>query len=224
MKRAIVTYATGNHLELLDAALPTYAEFASRHGYLLVIGSRMTNLPPAWNKIPLLIDALSRFDEVVWFDCDLVVVNSAEDFPPMRDESIHAMVRHFEGASEVPNSGVWRVRKGILPLLEKILDLEVFENHGWWEQAALMTLMGYCVPPQGHDFPATHCRCVRPTKWYAGCEFMRLAWNSHPNYRSDKPRIIHCSYPDMQQRLDVMRALVRDPTYDYPRYSVSKED
>jgi len=183
----------------------------------------MTNLPPAWNKIPLMLDMLKHYQEVVWFDCDLVIVNLTDDFPPIRPESFHAMVRHFEHNSEVPNSGVWRVHKEVIPLLHKMMELEVFENHGWWEQAALLTLMGYCVPPQGHHFPDTQCRCVRPTQWYIGCEFMRLCWNSHPNYRAEKPRIVHCSYRDMQVRLEVMRALVRDPAYDYPRYNVAGE-
>jgi len=224
VKRAIVTYAAGAHQELLDVALPTYKDFAQRHGYDIIVGERMTAMPPAWNKIPLLIDVLGKYDAVVWFDCDLVVVNPTDDFPPMRDGTYHALVRHFEDYSEIPNSGVWRVDKYILPLLHKMDGLEVFEHHGWWEQAALMTLMGYCVPPEGSHYPDTRCRCVRPTKWYTTCDFMRLVWNSHPNYRADKPRVVHCSYPDMPRRLEVMRALVKDPTYDYPRYENEKAE
>jgi hypothetical protein len=218
VKRAIVTYAAGAHEELLDVALPTYRTFAERHGYDLIVGKKMTDMPPAWNKVPLLLDALTEYDEVVWFDCDLVVVNPSDDFPPMGAGSWHSMVRHFEKNSEVPNSGVWRVRRDITRLLQNMMVLEVFENHGWWEQAALMTLMGYCVPPEGHEFPDTKCKCVRPTVWYDTCEFMRLCWNSHPNYRADSARIVHCSYPSMPERLEIMRALVRDPSYNYPRY------
>ena len=222
-RRAIVTYAAGAHEELLDVALPTYKDFAVRHGYDVVVGEKMTDRPPAWNKIPPMLDALCRYEQVVWFDCDLVVVDPTYDFPPIRPESFHALVRHFEHNSEVPNTGVWRAGREVAPLLRQASELEVFEDHGWWEQAAIMTLMGYCVPPQGHVFADTHCRCVRPTRWYAGCEFMRLCWNSHPNYRADRPRIVHCSYTNMQERLEVMRALVRDPAFDYPRYNVSEE-
>ena len=238
MKRAIITYAAGAHEELLDVALPTYQKFAANHRYDLIIGKKLTFFPPAWNKIPLLIDALTHYDEVVWFDCDLVVVNPNEDFPPLgsdpttgeyTQDKIHAMVRHFEDCSEVPNSGVWRLRRlldgdhYIKDLLHQIMTLEVFRNHGWWEQAALMTLMGYTVPPEGSEFPETKCRNVCRTQWYNMCQFMRLAWNSHPNYRAENPHIVHCSYPDMQRRLEVMRALVKDPHYDYPKYEVEKE-
>lgn len=242
MKRAIVTYAAGAHEELLDVALPSYREFAERHKYDLLttrgdlvetrnyLPYTMPSPPPAWNKVPLLLHALSKYDEVVWLDCDLVIVDTTEDFPPMVDGKCHALVRHFENNSEVPNSGVWRLRRHSIlasadpvPLLHKMMDLEVFEHHGWWEQAALLTLMGYCVPPQGHEFSQTKCRAVRPTKWHQNCEFMRLCWNSHPNYRADYPKIVHCSYPDMAQRLEVMRALATASNYNYPRYDKPKK-
>lgn len=226
-KRAIVTYAAGGHEELLEVALPTYRAFAERHGYDLIAGSpKLTDLPPAWNKILLLHDAFRNYDEAIWFDCDLVVVDNRDDFPLMNDNTSHSLVRHFEDNSEVPNSGVWRLRPSAAPLLEKMLELEVFRDHGWWEQAALMTLMGYTVPPQGSEFSETRCKCVNQTRWYKECQFMRLMFNSHPNYRSDKPRIVHCSYPSMPQRLEVMRALVKNPQYDYPKYDtvVKKEE
>lgn len=233
MNRAIITYAAGAHEELLEVSLPTYRAFADRHGYDLIMGKQLTNLPPAWNKIPLLLSALESYEEVVWFDCDLVVVNPQDDFPLMKSDPeagtfthpqhLHALVRHFEDESEVPNSGVWRLCRGVVDLwsadlLNRILMLEVFHDHGWWEQAALMTLMGYTVPPQGSEFPRTKCRCVYQTKWYHACQFMRLCWNSHPNYRAEHPRVVHCSYPSMTQRIEVMRSLVKDPYFDYPRY------
>lgn len=240
MSKTIITYAAGAHEELLDVALPTYKTFALRHGYDVVVGEKKCDLPPAWNKIPLLLDALDHYDEVVWFDCDLVVVDPSEDFPPLQSDpkagtftqpKLHALVRHFEDHSEVPNSGVWRLRSrcdelGVVGkvLLREMLDLEVFTNHGWWEQAALLTLMGYTVPPEGSHFPDTKCKCVRPTRWYESCQFMRLCWNSHPNYRADHPRVVHCSYPRMGERLEIMRALARDPHYSYPRFDKAAEE
>lgn len=216
MSKCIVTYAAGAHEELLDISLPTYMAFADRHGYELHVGRKVTDMPPAWNKVPLLQEALTRHEEAVWFDCDLVVVDPSEDFPPL--QASHSLVRHFERNSEVPNSGVWRLGQSAEPLLREMLKLTVFWDHGWWEQAALMTLMGYSVPPQGSDFSETKCRCVHSTRWHKDCQFMRVQWNSHPNYRAEKPRIVHCSYPDMLQRVEVMRALVRDSAFDYPKY------
>jgi hypothetical protein len=194
----------------------------------------MQDWPPAWRKVPMLIDALGYYDEVVWFDADLVVVDPSEDFPPMvadpargvfmSHDYTHALVRHFENDSEVPNSGVWRLRPPAIPLLSNILELKVFQTHGWFEQAALMTLMGYTVPPEGSEYHKTRCKQVQMTKWGRECLFMRLKWNSHPNFRHDKPKIIHCSYKDMQTRIDTMRALVLDPHYNYPKYDQKGED
>ena len=230
--RCIITYAAGAHEELLDVAMPTYKDFAHRHGYDFIVGVKTCDLPPAWNKVPLLLEVLVPYEEVVWFDCDLVVVDPSEDFPPMvsdptkgkfTQDCTHSLVRHFAWDSEVPNSGVWRLRRGARELLQHMMTLEVFTEHGWWEQAALLTLMGYTVPPQGSDFRDTKCRCVQKTKWYNCCQFMRLCWNSHPNYRADHPRIVHCSYTDMQVRLEVMRQLALNPAYSYPRYNVREE-
>lgn len=233
MKRCIVTYASGAHEELLDVALPTYKEFAHRWQYELIVGRNhwlsMKDMPAPWMKIPLLLKALHEgYNEVVWFDCDLVVVDFSQDFPPLEDGKLHAMVRHFEDNSEVPNSGVWRLRGGrgedsVEVLLNQMRELEVFKNHGWWEQAALLTLMGYTVPPEGSHFPDTKCRCVHQTKWHKACQFMRLKFNSHPQYRAENPVIVHCSYPSMPERLEVMRALVKDPCYHYPQFSKPKE-
>lgn len=223
MKRAIITYAYGAHEELLHIAKPTFREFANRHGYDLLIGKKLTDMPPAWNKVFLLLDALQYYDTVVWLDCDLVIVDYSKDFPALPTILHHSLVRHFEAFSEVPNSGVWIVTRAIIPLLQKMLELEVFYSHGWWEQAALMTMMGYTVPPQGSDFDAHKCKMVFPTKWWLACNFMRVEWNCHPNYRVDRPKIVHCSYPDMLQRIEVMSTLVKDPTYAYPRYK-SRDD
>lgn len=216
MTRCIITYASGAHEELLDIALPTYEKFAAAHGYELVIGDCLCDLPPAWNKVYLLLSELAQYEEVVWFDCDLVVVDFTQDFPPL--EATHSLVRHFEDDSEVPNSGVWRLTRAAIPLLEAMLQLEAFHNHGWWEQAALMTLMGYSVPPQGSDFRKTKCRNVVSTRWHKECQFMRVKYNSHPNYQAENPVIVHCSYPNMLQRTDTMKALVRFPAFPYPRY------
>lgn len=222
MSKCIVTYAAGAHEELLDISLPDYRKFADRHGYDLHVGKKMTDMPSAWNKVFLLLSLLEHYDKVVWFDCDLVVVDFSEDFPQLPTMLHHSLVRHFEAYSEVPNSGVWIVTRAIVPLLHEMLKLEVFHNHGWWEQAALMTLMGYTVPPQGSEFSETKCRCVYPTKWWHACSFMRLKWNSHPNYRAANPKIVHCSYPDMLQRIEVMQALTSDPSFQYPRYETCK--
>lgn len=221
MTRAIITYAAGAHEELLEIALPRFRKFAEKHGYELILGNKLVDMPPAWNKVALLLDTLKHGrtrESVTWLDCDLIITDIAEDFPLLQFGRSFSLVRHFSADSEVPNTGVWRLTPRAIPLLENMLELEVFRDHGWWEQAALMTLMGYVVPPQGSDFDETKCRCVRETRWTKECQFMRVEWNSHPCYRAPKPRIVHCSYPTMRQRIDVMRALIADSGYNYPSW------
>lgn len=234
MKRCILTYADGAHEELLDISLPLYKEFARQHGYDMVVGKKLCEMPAAWNKVLLLQSMLMDYESVTWFDCDLVITDMSEDFPTTLssqthdsassgDFKYHSLVRHFENNSEVPNTGVWILGKSAVPMLRAMTSLEVFTNHGWWEQAALMTLMGYCVPPEGSHFPDTMCKCLVQTDYWRACQFMRICWNSHPNYRAEKPRIVHCSYLSMLQRVEVMRALVKDPTFNYPGYGSDVE-
>lgn len=225
MNKCIVTYAAGEHCKLLEIALPTFKRFADKHGYDFLVGDKQCDRPPAWNKIPLLATALKAYESVLWFDADLVIVDDSEDIPAVPPEYSHAMVRHFESGSEVPNSGMWFLRPACLPLLESLWSLEVFMNHGWWEQAALLTLMGYTVPPEGSDFRKTKCRCVWPTTWRDKVQFLPLEWNAHPNCRGEVSRIVHCSYKDMEQRIEVMRELVNNPGYNYPeRKTEEKSD
>lgn len=225
MSKCIVTYADANHAELLATSLPTFKAFADRHGYDLLVGEEEMvdhTRPAAWHKVRMLNSALKIFDVAVWFDADLVVVDPSEDFT-FSEIKLFALVRHMAKGSEVPNSGMWALRRAAAPLLKAMWDLEIFWNHGWWEQAALLTLMGYTVPPEGSDFDETKCMCVHETYWTRMCEFLPVKWNSHPNYRAEKPKIVHCSYPTVEQRLEVMRALVRDPGYNYPEWPAKKK-
>ena len=219
MNKAIITYAAGEHAKLLEISRPTFQRFADAHGYDLLVGEKKCDRPGAWNKVPLLLEALQRYEIAVWFDADLVVVDASEDFPFIGSQGsqnpVHALVRHFSYMSEIPNSGVWILTRAAIPLLEQMWTLEVFMNHGWWEQAALMTCMGYSVPPEGTMFDRTCCRCVYP-KWVP--QWLRVEWNSHPNYRADKPRIVHCSYQDWTVRVSTMSELVVSAEYRYPEW------
>lgn len=223
MNRAIITYAAGEHERLLELSLPTFRRFADKHGYDLIVGEKMTDRPPAWNKIPLLATHSPKYEQVVWFDADLFIVDDSDDLPRINES--HGLVRHFTAGSEVPNSGMWilNYRPAFDKIFDAIWNLEVFMNHGWWEQAALLTLMGYCVPPEGSDFDDTKCRCVYETELMKACQFLRVEWNSHPNYQANKPRIVHCSYPDMDTRVEVMRRLAEDPGYAYPAWPKKEE-
>jgi hypothetical protein len=143
MKRAIATFGIGKCEAMLNIALPSYQAFAKRHGYDLFTATVVENeRPPAWYKVPMLQGLLSEYDEVLWLDADTVIVDGREDMqvPP---EYWQAVVTQRTDEGEIPNLGVWLVRKAMLPVLKQAWELTEFINHVWWENAAIMALMGY---------------------------------------------------------------------------------
>jgi hypothetical protein len=46
MTRAIVTFGTGRHAEMLEVALPSFRAFAARHGYRLFVADQIGTVAP----------------------------------------------------------------------------------------------------------------------------------------------------------------------------------
>ena len=193
MTKALATFAIGTHTELLDIARPSYKAFASRHGYDYIEPAEFsTTRPPAWYKIPLLRNALERYDEVIFIGADLVIVDGREDFsqtvPP---EAWHAMVRHNTGDGDVPNDDMWFCRKPMIPRLDEVWKNDKWLNHGWWEQASLLDLMGYHVQQPTH--------LIEPTELFHNTHWLETGWNVHKwdTNKSEHIRIQHATmWPD----------------------------
>jgi hypothetical protein len=201
MRRALVTFATGEHERLLEVALPTMRRYADRHGYdLLADPPPPIRRPPSWLKIPLLQKALRSYDEVLWLDADLVVVDDRVDVADEIDvDSYHAMVRHHTADGEVPSCGVWLLRKPMLGWLARAWVKTEYLDHGWWEQAALLDLLGY-------EHRTRPCRHVRETSLYRHTHWLELEWNSHEQSdRHPDPRFAHATAGGLAWRLEVMR-------------------
>lgn len=190
MSKALVSYATGPHEELLEIALPSFQQFADRHGYdLLVPDSMSCPRPASWHKVPALIAALHDHNEALFLDADTVIIDPTEDLD-VPEDAVQALVRHSTGDGDVPNCGVWFTRKDALPVLERIWRMEHHVHHGWWEQAAMHELLGYAGRPVG---------LVAPTGLYERTHWLDPAWNVHVWHRPvpTRPRIMHASmFPD----------------------------
>lgn len=197
--KAMVTLAIGTHLEYLSISLPSLQAFTKRHGYDLYVSRETEGVRyPAWYKIPLLIDMLGSYDTAVFIGSDLVVVDGREDFAPLVPEDAwQAMVRHNTGDGDVPNDDMWLCRRPMLPYLEKIWTMTQWLNHGWWEQAALLELMGY------HVIQPTHLE--QATELYEHTFFLPVEWNVHKwhNPKPERPRIQHATM--YRDRAGVMR-------------------
>src|SRR5262249_39072233 len=158
--------------ELLRVALPGFHVYAQRHEYELIDAPpQRDDRPPSWLKVPLLHELLATYDEVLWLDADVVIVNEHDDLADdVPDEDWQAVVRHYTPDGEVPNCGVWLLRPSMRPVLDAMWQLDSYREHPWWEQAALLELLGY----RGHPV-----RLEQPTELYARTCWLGLEWNSH---------------------------------------------
>lgn len=202
MTKALVTYAVGSHEELLEIALPSFREFADRHGYEVVRFDAEPTRPASWMKIPALQAALGDFDEALWVDADVVITDTADDVP-IGASAWQAMAVHHTSDGEVPNLGVWRVRRKMLPVLDQLWGMEQYVNHFWWEQRAMLDLLGYSGSPlrPPEDPPVLFKRTT-----FLGPEYNRHLNDTQPC--GDRIRFFHATmYPD---RAAAMRLVAGD--------------
>jgi hypothetical protein len=63
---------------------PAFEDYAERHGYELVEAEPAPGLPASWSRVPALLAALADFDYALWLDCDLLLLDTSEDYlgPP----------------------------------------------------------------------------------------------------------------------------------------------
>lgn len=195
MRRALVSLATGPHRELLDIAWPTFEEFADRHGYDLIEADTQSPRPPSWWKVPVLRELLTQYGEVLWLDADVVVVDPTEDLP-VPVGPVQAVVAHRTADGEVPNLGVWLVRRPMIPVLDQLWRMTENLNHPWWEQAAMVQLLGYGGTP---------LRQQRPSELLDKTHFLGPEWNRHVNDRTpcEHVRVQHATMHE--DRAEVMR-------------------
>lgn len=207
MSRALVTFGVGPHEELLKIARPGFEAFAERHGYDLVVrdaslaGAQalLSGRPPSWGKVTAVYDALDVYDEALWVDADVVIADATGDVVVAGD-AWQALVRHHTADGEVPNCGVWLVRRPMRRVLLDLWAMTRYVEHPWWEQAALHELLGYRGRP---------VRLASPTPLYEMTEWLDAGWNVHPRdlQTCEWPRFLHAT--TLPDRAKVMRRWAR---------------
>lgn len=190
MRRALVTFGTGAHAELLDIALPGFAAYADRHGYdLKTAPPRLLTRPPSWGKLLVILSAFtSGYEEVLWLDDDVVILQGDQDLADeVPSEAWHAITLLRTREGELPSCGVWLCRPALRPALEQMWRLSKYEHHKWWEQAALHEVLGYGGMP---------VRLLEPTELLENTYWLDPGWNAlrleYPEGPEDEPaRFVH---------------------------------
>lgn len=199
MKKLLLTFGVGSHFPCLELALPSFHRFANRHGYdLLVSSCDSAGRPHSWGKIPAIQKALAEYQLVLWLDADCVIVDTRDDpasFLP--DDAWQALVAWERKRSHpIPNCGVWILRRQMRPILEAMWANTARINHCWWEQAALIDMMGYEINDR-------RVRMKEPTQLRESTYFLRNIWNAGHNHDVPGARIRHAA--KSKDRLGQMR-------------------
>jgi hypothetical protein len=207
--RALATIGTGALAPVLDLSLPRMQSFADRHGYDVVVGAGDSDgRPPAWGKITLLRRLLDTYDAVLWIDADVLIVDELEDVPALRPGAFQGLVEQRKRET-VANTGVWSMRScdESRSFLEAVWERSDRIDHPWWEQAAVLDLLGYADVPNTKADPPTTRHQTR-TPWYDATQFLPAEWNClYPPWMrdTDNPRFWHFAGMPNEDRITFMR-------------------
>jgi hypothetical protein len=125
--------------------------------------------PPAWDKLILIHHALKLYETVMWIDADAIIVDPKRNICDVLNPkySMH-LVYHDKG----PGTGVWICRRSphTFKLLDAVWNHKEFIHHPWWEQAALMDLLGY----EAKDLSLIY---RGPTLFTPYVQYLKQEWN-----------------------------------------------
>jgi glycosyltransferase involved in cell wall biosynthesis len=187
LRKALASLAVGPHQELRGIARETLETYANRHGYELHLGedTLAPERPVSWSKVQMIRDLLKSYDVVLWVDADAIIVDPSQDIAALIEPGKFLyVVQHEIGEQRIPNLGVFMVLAGepTERLLDEVWRSTEFINHPWWENAAVLKLLGYNLHP---------CRLREPTALYRRVKLIDKAWNSVPLDASTAPFIKH---------------------------------
>jgi hypothetical protein len=187
MGKVLCSLGAGRQRRLLALAERSFRPYAQRHGYTLDLRTDLidTSRPPAWSKVALIRELLARHETVVWLDADTIVVRGDRDIAAeLPDGRFLGLVEHRVDGRANPNTGVMVIRSGddARNFFSEVWDSTRFLNHRWWEQAAVMELLGY--DPEGGE-------SLRESEWQRGVQRLDKSWNSIRDDPAAEPRIRH---------------------------------
>lgn len=203
MRKALCSLGSGAHAELLDVSSETFRLYADRYGYELVLHHDQLEPTrhPAWSKVCVILDALSRYDLVFWVDADAAIVDASRDVADeLARRSLLGLVAHQYEGQQIPNCGVMVVRNNrrTRRLFEEIWEQTDLLDHKWWENAAMLRLLGYELEPK--------VRLVAPTPMNKRVQFLDPGWNSVLVDPAPHPRVNHYPGRSHEYRLEHLRA------------------
>lgn len=207
MRRVLTSFGFGSHHAMLRIAVPTFSDYAARHGYDLFVPAKPPegfDRPASWAKVLLIASLVERgYEEVLWLDADVVVRrfdrDIADDCGP---EPMHMVVHETDDGS-VPNCGVWFVRASAAGFLSQVWNRTGSRREGaWWEQAAVIACLGGDPDAEKVSVPSGPLWGQLPYEWNPHARDARGIPNAS--------RFFHAT--TLHDRAAAMRRAIGDPT------------
>jgi glycosyl transferase family (putative galactosyltransferase) len=205
-RKALCSIGTGPQARLLRLARRSFEPYARRHGYELQLLTEPYEhtRPVPWSKVALIRDLLPRYDVILWLDADVVIVDPYEDIAARREpDRFLALVEHHYDGQRFPNTGVLLFGAGAeaAAFLDELWAADDYAEHRWWENAAVLDLLGYDVERPNP---------VRQSAWRDRTQFLPNEWNSTVHDPASHPRFRHYPGYSVARRSALMaRDLVR---------------
>jgi hypothetical protein len=219
-RRVLCSNATGVYASLLEVTSLGLESYARRHRWDLVLSREELSegRPGPWGKLRLTESLLQDYQVVAWIDCDALVVDFEHDLGEVLEDGKDFYVVEQEGGTpreRVINSGVFVIRacEWSTRFLSEVWAQEDLTCHRWWENAAIMRVLGY-------EIETSPVVLAEPTRWMERVKLIDLAWNSIPYWaRSPRPRVNHYGALAVPRRRllmldDLTRTHVRRRTSD----------
>jgi len=193
----ICSLATGRHRQMLAETAPCLLAYARRHGWDAVISCELLepDRPASWSKIKLASDLIGKYNFVFWVDADAVIVDLDRDIlEEAQDDGDFWLARHGPKADlgvTWLNAGVFVARSSQFTrdLLDAIWRSERLIDHNWWENAALLDVLGYSLEPPFQR--------LRSSDWQERIKELDVRWNSVPGFcESPSPALNHHARSD----------------------------
>lgn len=205
--KVLATIGSGPMAAVLREALPTFRDFADRHGYRLAVGEGgdAPGRSPAWAKVPFIRRLLDDHELVFWIDSDAIILDGSQDPASLVPaDSYQAMVLNRWQGFESPCTGIWLLRGDdrAKAFVDAVWAAADYHQEHPWEQAVAMRLLGYQVWP---------ARPVADTEWSAGTTWLaEEEWGRipilDPGRRLEPCRIRHYAATPNHIRRNQMRA------------------
>jgi methyltransferase family protein len=213
-RRVLCSKGSGPFASLLEVAALGLEKYARRHRWDLVLSREdlSEGRPAPWGKLRLAQDLLHDYAVVAWIDCDAVIVDFEHDLGVVLEDGKDFYAVELEGGTPrdcLMNTGVFVLRASSWTdrFLAEVWAQTDLIDHRWWENAAIMRVLGY-------EIDASPVVRGDGNPWMARVKLIDLAWNSIAHWaRSSRPRINHYAALSVHRRRllmldDVTRTIV----------------